>query len=179
VAVCAELAESPDLLMGLLTFVDPDPLGQTTDGRMDRTETALEGLALFRPSRELKAEFASTWRLCAVLEASCLGVVDRGQLLLWMRDSCWDSAVDLALAAARARSADTSVLQRWSLEREALSDESLFPSPWVQPQHLAEVGLPKGPRWREALEASLRMQLGGELNSAEEAMAWLQRQLED
>jgi tRNA nucleotidyltransferase/poly(A) polymerase len=179
VAVCGELADSPDLLMGLLTFVDPDPLGETTDGRMDRTEAALEGLALFRPSRELKAKFASTWRLCAILEASCLGVVEQGQLLLWMRDSCWSSAVDLALAAARARSADTSVLQRWRLEREALSDESLFPNPWIQPQHLAEVGLPKGPRWREALETSLRMQLGGELNSAEEAMAWLQRQLED
>jgi hypothetical protein len=179
VAVCAELAVSPDLLTGLLAFVDPDPLSGTPDGRSGRTDAALEGLALFRPSRELKAAFSSAWRLCAVLEASSAGVVDRGQLLLWMREPSWGSAVHLALAAARAGSMDTSVFQSWILERGALTEESLFPTPWIQPQHLAEVGLPKGPRWSKTLETSLRMQLAGELSSAEEAMDWLRRELQD
>lgn len=178
VVVCGELANAPDLLMGLLVFVDPDPLGSSSADRSDRTELALDALARFRPSRELRGQFASVWSLCARLEASSAGDVDRGQLLLWMREPGWHSAVELALAAARARSADISVLQSWALEREAVTDETLFPTPWIQPQQLAEAGLAKGPRWGSVLEESLRMQLGGDLKSAADARAWLQRQLE-
>jgi len=178
VAACNELKDPPSLVMGLLLFMDPDPLDVSSSGRAERSDQALESLARFRPSRDLKAEFLSAWRLCAALEQAAHAPPDRGQLLLWMREPAWDTACALGVALRSAQGSDPGLLLEWDEERSGLSDEDLFPAPWIGPAQLAECGLPKGPRWGEVLSQALRLQLSGELSSASDAMAWLRAELE-
>ncbi|MBJ01654.1 MAG: hypothetical protein CMK00_02145 [Planctomycetes bacterium] len=178
VSVCRELSSPPGLLMGLLLFTDPDPLASGGASRAERAGDALDALALFRPSRELRASFMAAWRLCGSLEVALADPPERGELRLLMREPAWDAASDLAIAASRAASLDSALIQAWREDRSGISDEELFPSPLIGPEQLEEVGLPRGPAWGEAIAEGLRRQLGGELKSAEEAMSWLRRRLD-
>ncbi len=177
-AVCRELERPLDLLLGLIIFVDPDPLSSRGEGRGNRSAEALDALGVLRPSRAIKADFTAVWRLAGSLEMAAGELPLRGDLLLWMREPSWGVACELAIASLRASSKSADSVSGWRDEQASLSPSELFPEPWIGPDQLNEVGLAKGPQWSLAMAEGLRMQLGGELESAEDAMRWLRSRVE-
>jgi len=161
------------LLSGLLLFLDPDPIGARGQARKLRSEAALSGLSLFRPSRELKRQFIGAWELCSLLEDHSDGDVGTGQVRLWMRDPSWAVSCELAIASRATAGKETGALSAWADERSGLSESELFPTPWIQAPQLSESGIPQGPRWGEILDEALLLQLGGELPDIEAAREWL------
>ena len=178
VTIARSLPRPLGLIPGLLLFVDPDPLDHGSAGRRARTELVLAGLEALKPSKELRMKATSIWGLCCELEACCGDGAAGGQVRRWMQEDAWECASALAVACARARGEDPLGLEQWREARAAMTEDELFPDPWVDADLLRESGCPPGPRWRELMDAGLLKQLGGDWDARSDAEAWLRQQLE-
>ena len=61
-------------------------------------------------------------------------------------------------------------------ERVGLSETQLHPAPLLSSADLAELGVPRGPRWGELLRACEELQLAAELSDREAALEWVRVQ---
>jgi hypothetical protein len=131
-------------------------------------EGTLEGLRL---SRALRERVVSIWQLWEELRR-CAGepaAIPRSQRVRWVREEYATDTLRAALACGQAV-ALCRELQGFARE---LSEEQRWPAAWIRSADLEELGLPRGPRWRVALEAALDAQLDGRFRDRAGALAWL------
>lgn len=153
-----------DMALGLAALLRAPPGTPTRDA-------AARALGFLRPSRELCDRVTRLWDL--VDDAAEL---ERASRATWLRFARRDEAADaLRLAATwnEAHGLPSAALHALEHARVALSPQAMFPTPWLRAEDLERAGLPRGPRWRECLEAAETEQLEGRLTSREAALAWL------
>jgi len=131
-------------------------------------EARLEAL---RVSRETRALVVDAWQALVALAALDRG--RRSQRVRLERRPGFEIACHLAGALGMPRA----LLDELAAERSALGPAGLEPPRWLRSQDLEAAAVPKGPRWRELLEAAEIAQLDGEIASAEQARAWLRAAL--
>ena len=176
-ALCKEWPGEPGLIPGLLLFLDPDPGGESLGPRNLRTELASDALDSLKASRGITRSWAACWRLAGELESAAGRSVELGDLRLWMREESWETASALALLSADAESARGLCIRGWREERRSLSEEELFPVPWIEAGTLRDAGIKPGAIYGELLATALRMQLAGEFTGKDDAMSWLHQQI--
>ncbi|MBK7641813.1 MAG: CCA tRNA nucleotidyltransferase [Planctomycetes bacterium] len=84
---------------------------------------------------------------------------------------------EIARRVAGAKGFDRRLLDQLAAEKLALGPEGLRPSPWLRSKDLEAAGVPKGPRWRELLDAAEEAQLDQRITSVESALDWLRARL--
>jgi len=84
-------------------------------------------------------------------------------------------ALARAVAAAAGRSTDLAALDQ---ERAALPRVRLNPPTLVTGEDLKDLGLTQGPRFKELLDAVRDRQVEGEIETREEALAWLKDEVD-
>lgn len=155
---------SRDTALGLATLL------RAARGSAAR-EAATRALAFLRPSRELRERVQRLWDL-----ADESAELERASRATWLRFARRDEAADaLRLAAAwnEAHGLSSDALRARERALQALQPAELFPTPLLRADDLERAGLPRGPRWRECLEAVETEQLEGRLTSRDAALAWL------
>ncbi len=175
-ALFASWPEHAGLLEGLLLFLDPSPAGGGSVARRERSESALCGLDMLRPPRQLKKAWSSAWRLAEEIESADLNSLELGDLRLWMREEHWGPASALAMLTASTDSELGAHIASWRAEREELSHDELFPAPWIGAAELRKAGFEPGAIYGELIHQGLRLQLGGVFSSKQDALAWLAEQ---
>lgn len=137
----------------------------------------LEALWELRPPRALHQHVQRIWELAEGLEVA-LAEFARGV----ERRSRWVRLVRAhefrgALAFQRAWHPLEFVRECEQLATRArMAHDELWPRALVTSAELARAGIPRGPRWAELLRAAEDAQLDGELNTPEQARAWLAAQ---
>jgi len=116
----------------------------------------------------------------ALLEAA--GLLAAGSMSLPRRADLYRSrhyndAMALARAAAGAAGDDMEPLAVLDRERAALPEPRLHPPTLVTGDDLIDLGLKMGPRIGQLLRAVQDAQVTGEINTREEALAWLQEEI--
>ena len=141
-----------------------------------RTESAAGVLDRLHPSNELKREIVELRAAHEQLSRHArAGHIERSALVRLVRQRAWNDALRLACATAAADSAERAALEDFRRTADALDESELRPRPWLASRDLAEVGVPRGPRWRELLLEAETLQLNGVLASREKALEWLRR----
>ena len=176
-ALCREWPGEPGLLEGLLLFLDPDPGGGSLGERTARSKLATSSLDSLKVPRGITRSWTACWRLAGELESAAERSVERGDLRLWMREDSWETASALALLTVEAESERGLCIRAWREERQSLSEEELFPVPWIEAATLSEAGVEPGAIYGELLATALRMQLSGEFADKDAAMSWLHQQI--
>lgn len=172
-ALCKMWPGHPELLGGLLLFVDPDPGGAHQGDRSVRGARASLALEALKPPRQLKRAWSESWRLAGELESAGAESVDLGALRLWMREEAWETASALALLCLGAESQPGERIAKWREDRADLSHDELFPEPWIDAAALRNAGISPGEIYGVLLAQALRMQLAGEFSSRDDALEWL------
>jgi len=141
-----------------------------------RTAAAVQAatalLEFLRPSRALRREIENIWRLEGEAPAAAAGT--RARLVRFVREDQAGDALRLARAWAEVDGLDEAALARLAEARASLSASELHPPPWLEPADLERAGLPRGPRWKQVLEAAETEQLEGRLASRAQALRWLE-----
>ncbi len=164
--------------LGLALLLDPDPFpGVAPPSSLHGRSVAL--LDHLRPSRAERRGITQTWagsqRLAALLGDAGTRRSTRIRLL---REPEWPRVYALALAwlGAQPNAEHRERIEALERQRLALGAQALRPEPLLVSADLAAAGVQRGPRWSELLEAAEDLQLDGELDSRDAALAWLAAQ---
>lgn len=170
-AILAHLPSPPGRELGFAALFDPalDEAGSIA--------VSSERLESLRPSRHMLEHVRSAWAIADAVERA--SAPPRSVRVRWMRGIGFATALDLALARARARGVPTAPLESLRAERRALGDLGLAPAALLAASDLAERGIVPGPLYGIVLEEAETRQLDGELTTRDQALAWLARRLQD
>jgi hypothetical protein len=161
------------LVLGLSGLLGPE----LAPAAPPHTELALELADGLRISRDLRRELASTWELALAFRSNPDPA--RATRLRWMRRPGFLYALALARAWRIVTHARTSDLDALAAERAALSPDELDAAPWIAARDLEERNVPKGPLYGLVLAEAETLQLDRVLQSRADALAWLERRLQD
>lgn len=169
----ASLVEPAGLDLGVAALLAPE-LGESGRASLDRSLALLDDL---KPSRELRAKLAQAWTLQDAFERE--RAPTRATRLRWMQRPAFALALELGRAWRRARGAGDGDLGALAREFEALGPEGAHPRKLVLPTDLAARGIAPGPEYGEILHEAETRVLDLELTTRDEALAWLERRLQD
>ena len=118
------------------------------------------------------------WERVAYLVRNHLRHVQAPQMRLstlkrFLREDGNEELLELARIDALSSNGDLSYYRFCQERRGALNDEEIRPEPLVRGGDLIELGFKPGPQFKEILRQVEDAQLGGELNSRDEAMEWI------
>lgn len=160
---------TPGLALGLAVLLDPDPHGHAGPERLART--ALERL---RPSRELRRDVETLWRLRRELErVTRSSSSSRAERVRLAREPRCGDAGRVARAFAVALGRDSTALEAFDAWRRARSRDELRPAPLLAADDLTRAGVPRDARFGALLTALETEQLDGRVTTRDQALAWL------
>ncbi len=126
---------------------------------------------LLKASREDRIAVLEALRGAATLaRADALPLPRRADLY---RSRHYNRAMALARAVAAVAGQSIEALAVFDQERAALPSVRLDPPTLVTGKDLKDLGLPQGPRFKKLLDAVRDRQVEGEIETREEALAWL------
>lgn len=162
---------APGIDLGFALLLDP-----TLDehGSIDTSAAHLESL---RPSRQTLDRVRAAWAIADEVEGAASA--RRSQRVRWMRQAAFGAGVELALIRGRSRGASVEALEALRAERAALLESDLLPPPWIVAKDLEQRGLVPGPLFGILLWEAETLQLDGTITGRVEALAWLDRRLQD
>ncbi|MCK6446248.1 MAG: CCA tRNA nucleotidyltransferase [Planctomycetes bacterium] len=163
---------APGLALGFAVLLDPDPEGRA--GPATVAEHALERL---RPSRELRRDVETTWRLRRELErltrTTGVSLAERLRLARAPRvEDAWRVARAFAVALGREPRV-LGALDEFDAWRRERTRAELHPAPLLAAEDLARAGVPRDARFRATLAALETEQLDGRITTRDAALAWL------
>ena len=164
----------PGLLEGLLVFADPKAGTVESGSRASRFDVAAAALQSLKPTRALRRQWESSWRLAASLEDADGDDLGRADLRLLMREDAWEAGSGLALASLPPGVLLYKRIVAWREERCSLSESELFPTPWMDAALLREAGVPPGAQWGVLMAEGLHLQLDEAWSTRAEARLWLE-----
>lgn len=173
VRLLASLAQPAGIDRGLAALLAPE-LGQGGRAALERSLALLDDL---KPSRELRAKLAQAWTLQDAFERE--QAPTRATRLRWMQRPAFPLALDLGRAWRRARGTADDDLAALAREFEALGPGGAHPPKLVLPADLAARGIAPGPEYGEILHEAETRVLDLELTTRDEALAWLERRLQE
>jgi hypothetical protein len=138
---------------------------------------AVERLESLKPSRQTLERVRSAWTIADAVRGAATAA--RSARVRWMRAPGFALGLELALARARAGGEGTGGLEALRAERAALGEGGLAPAPLLVAADVAARGFAPGPLYGILLEEAETLQLDGRLATRDEALAWLERRLQD
>ena len=148
----------------------------TPGGRPDATAAArCEAMAShLKLSRAESIAAVETLRVAASLAGSPESLPRRADLY---RSEHFGRGMALARAVATVAGDDGSSLAGLARERAALPDRRLHPPTLITGADLKALGVPQGPRFGELLRGVQDAQVSGDVETREEALAWLRAEI--
>ncbi len=168
------LPKSPGLPLYLAAMATAwAPGGRPDEDVAERCDAMASHLKLSRADATAAVE---TVRMAASLAAGVQGLPRRADLY---RSEHFGHAMALAQAVSLFGGGDGADLTAMETERAALSDRRLNPPTLVTGADLKALGIPQGPRFGELLRAIRDVQVSGEVETREEALAWLRGEISE